>query len=272
MGWFLSGLLLVCTNADAQVVYGTVVVAESEVPVADAQVELLRRDGETVVSAMTNQHGIFFLLARSGGEYVVRVTRIGYESVRIEELVVGENEVVEVTLRAAPDAIPLDPIDVIARRPATGVHAFRVRAEERSPFGSFVTREQIEDRPNSRATEFLREIPGVRLAPVTDGMLATQNHIILLRAGTCIPTIYVDGLRVPEHQIDALDDMVTADMLEGVEAYPSAPPAGLESVTHCGSVAFWTRTSDGGRPWDGLRFASALGMFVAGLLLASTIK
>lgn len=276
LGWlYLAASLFFSANAHAQVVYGTVVIDGTTTAIANAQVDMTAADGSVVASAMTNLHGAFFLVARTGGSYTLRVTHVGYTPVSVEQVTIEDDQLLEVTLRAAQATIPLEPIEVVVRRPSTGVHGFRARMAENSAFGRFVSRAEIDSRPASMPTEFLRMIPGVRLIPVREETAATRGHRITLRAGTCSPTIYIDGLRVPDHQTDAIDDMLSADMLEGVEVYTTVTPPGLESVPgpdRCGSVAFWTRMHEGGKPWDGLRFASALGVFIAGLLLAATIQ
>jgi hypothetical protein len=79
---FLLVVLSVPPRAGAQTLVGRVVEEGRETPVTGALVSLVDRDGEPGPRTITDSLGQFVLTPRRDGEYVVEVTRLGYETTR----------------------------------------------------------------------------------------------------------------------------------------------------------------------------------------------
>jgi TonB family protein len=87
----------------------------------------------------------------------------------------------------------------------------------------------------------LREIPGVRIGPVTN-----QGRAIRLRGATCPPLVFVDGFPATAGEFDV--DMIDLVTVEGIEVYSgmaTVPPEflGPRDLDRCGVIAIWSRPS-----------------------------
>ncbi len=255
----------------AQVVQGVVRDVSNGAPIPAAEIVAVDARGRDVGRAVTDSLGLFRITVTSAGELGLRVSRIGYTTVDGSPLRVGNGEVVTVEVRMAVDAIPLDPLLVTARstRTASPLDGFRARAsgEGWGQFGEFLTREQIDRRARGPTSELLRAVPQitiVRIAP--PGQPFQERHLLFVTrhiTSGCQPTIYVDGVRVPQNVTATVDDYLDPDMLEGVEVYPSFPPPEFTGG-ECGTILFWKRPgggSDRGFGWK--RIAIGVGGLAA---------
>jgi TonB family protein len=87
----------------------------------------------------------------------------------------------------------------------------------------------------------LREIPGVRIGPVSN-----QGRAIRLRGATCPPLVFVDGFPATAGEFDV--DMIDLVTVEGIEVYSgmaTVPPEflGPRDLDRCGVIAIWSRPS-----------------------------
>lgn len=278
-------LLLIPVLGHAQTIHGVVVEEGTTDGIAAAEIELVDEDGEAVATARTNRAGTFLLQLRGSGTFTLRLTHISFTTVESDAFELRPQESLAVELRMAREAIPLEPLVVTARADARGVAGMHERMRRLAAEGRFVTREEIDRRPGSRVTEFLRGMPGVVLLPAGSGG-AQGNHITMRGLGfmtgvadrdigdvshsptdQCDPTIYVDGIVMP--QGEAVDIFLRPDMLEGVEVYTngSAAPAPLLPRSNCGVVAFWTR-ADG---MEGSNWVRRLAAWAGAMALVFTI-
>jgi len=155
----------------------------------------------------------------------------------------------ELTLPVSASPVALEPIVVSTRRRRLGpMRGFERRRASLS--GTFITREEIEDRRPFRFTDLLRTVPGARLVPARH-----LGYQVLLRGG-CVPVLVMDGLRIgadPE-----LDLFVQPADVEAVEIYHS-PNVPVEfGINTCGAIVVWTRrgepTGDRDSLWRRLLF------------------
>lgn len=252
----VAATLLLPAALAGQTIRGSVVEDGTRAPVVGAVVELV---GASAVRARSDSVGGFVLEAPRRGRYGLRVSHPSYTSAGDVALEVGRGETL-VELRLGRSAIPLEPL-VVATRGGARLSGFYERMKQPG-FGTFVGREEIELRMGTtRATDLLRNIAGVEIVPVkvgeSDRALAPgplqetiqTKSLITLRGGTgrCMPAIFVDGMAVSQFNDSGVDDILKPEMLEGVEVYTSAAgiPPQFANGSHCGAVAFWTR-SDGG--------------------------
>jgi hypothetical protein len=271
----LAGLVtLSASQGEAQVIRGTVLdaevrlaagVTETNIPIAQAEVELMTQEGGVGTRALTDSLGSFRLSAPRPGAYRLRVRHPAYLTYDGERIDVGPEEIVDVEIRLGRNVIPLEPLVVRARTNGTlaGFHERRTRGG----LATFLTREEIDARAAGRTTDLLRGLPGVRLDFVRWGVGPTIE--MQGGFGPCQPTIYVDGVKAPESAGSSLDDFLSPERIEGVEVYSSfsTVPAQYHSGM-CGVILFWTRRGDreGGEPWGWKRVLLGLGIAV-GLIL-----
>jgi hypothetical protein len=119
----------------------------------------------------------------------------------------------------------------------------------------------------SRATDYLRRTPGVRLERVSGGNLITISNPL----GDCTPLIFIDGLPFEQRGPDEVDDRLDPASLEGIEFYPGVTGLPMEFASAqsngCGVLAFWTR-DPGGRPLTWTKLFISVGA-IAAFALAS---
>lgn len=66
--------------AQERAVKGIVIDGDSKEPAYQATVRLLKSDSTFITGAVTNEHGAFAINAPSNGDYIVKITSIGYEA------------------------------------------------------------------------------------------------------------------------------------------------------------------------------------------------
>lgn len=253
----LAGLLFAPTVVQAQVIHGAVLDESTRAPIAGVLVELLASGGGVLATVQTNDSGTFFFRQQRSGTFSLRLTHLAYTTVATDTVSAGRDEMLALELQMAQAAIPLEPLLVTARGNVrlAGFHE-RMR---KGASGRFVTRSEIERRPAARATELLREMPGINLTRNRNG-----TNFITMRGsfGGCVPTIYVDGMEMRQFAESSVDDFLTSDTLEGIEVYTGAAsaPSPITPRDACGVVAFWSR-ADGYGKWGWRKLAAAAGAF-----------
>lgn len=233
--------------------------------VVGATVELLGTGERRNPAAITDSLGLFILVTPGPGTFGLRVTHPAYLASEAGGIEVGREETVSVEIRLGRNVIPLEPLVVTAR-----VHALLAGFHERRTGGgsaSFITRQEIETRGATRATDLLRGLPGVRLEFVRWG----EGPRIIMQGGfgSCEPTIFLDGIEVTRSSGvgSSMNDYITPDRIEGMEVYSSfsTVPAQFRAGM-CGVILVWTRQGarEGGEPWGWKRmmlgFALAVGL------------
>ena len=127
---------LMPTPVAAQVLTGTVVEAETAVPIQGATVILLSRSGEQLDGWLTDPAGRFEFRLPGAGSYLLRAERIGRASVLSEPIPVDRGVTVVYRLEAPVEAIILEGISVASSRrcevrPGPGVSTATVWDEAR---------------------------------------------------------------------------------------------------------------------------------------------
>lgn len=183
------------------------------------------------------------------GEHELEVAHMGYGTatgvVEVEET--GTTYQVEV--RLDQEAIAMEPLKVVTRRPTGGpLDEVRSRLEwmERLGLGRFMRREAIDRSGATRLSHLLQRFPGVRLHP--HPRRAGGYRVELTRSRgldeVCDARIYVDGLAYGLAGDEAVDDIVSPTAVEILEVYRSPAELPIEfggSEDRCGVVAVWTR-------------------------------
>jgi hypothetical protein len=233
----LALLLVAGSPAGAQTVSGRLLDGATGRPIASGTLALLNADSTVAASVATDTAGNFVLRAPSEGSYHLRGERLGYRTGVTPPLELESDDTLRVEFRLSVDAVELNPIKVMgySRRPSGPLGGFYDRARRRA-FGTFVTREDIEDRKPIQTTDLLRTMPGVQLTPSRFG-----RYNVLLRGG-CVPRVYLDGIPIRMAGL-TIDDLVHPNELEGIEVYRSSAevPGEFSTSGGCGAIALWTR-------------------------------
>lgn len=240
----LTALPLATRTHAQQLPAGLLVVVRedsTERPLPGVRVEVLGAEGATV----TDSTGMARALAVPPGPRLVRVRASGYQmETFFVEFMPGETVEVEMDLYPAP--YELDGITVTERMSSRTLRDAGFYQRQRSAFGTFITREDIDKRAPMRISDLLRNASGVTVVHCGSACRPSGYRIVSSRGNTglgaqCAMQIYVDGRHVSDGDIDAW----TVDSVEGIEVYNST--AGMPSEFNrpgavCGAVAVWTRT------------------------------
>lgn len=261
--------------AQAQVVRGRVLEADTRKPVPEARVMVRPVTDSSVLGALTAADGSFVVRLPRQGRYEIEVARLGYRPQREGPFEVSQGGVLDLEIILPVLPYTLDPVTVAAEVNSRMLQAVGFYDRKRADFGHFLTRDQIETRRASRPSDLLRAIPGVSIVP--DPRAPGRVRIQMrgthpAEGGPCAPRVFVDGLiairgdsrpprlpgtasqgdiedvfegdpRAPE---PSLDDIVSPEQIEAIEVYRSASqvPAqfgGAGPFTRCGVLVIWTR-------------------------------
>ncbi len=237
-----------------QEIRGRVVQDGTGAAMEGVELALLDDTGAELVRTASDGDGAFRLTVPIPGTYTLRATRLGFRTVEARSLAVRADEVVELLVRLAVDAIPLEPLTIVARatRADHRLTGFRERSSGAGvgAFGQFVTRREIDRRARMLTSDLLRPLRGISLVRIASGDFGPERNLIYLTHHSgrkCNPTIYVDGNRLPQTRLSTIDDYLSPNALEGVEVYSGIGPPQF-SGGECGLILFWTREPEARRP------------------------
>jgi hypothetical protein len=270
--------LLAPAGAAGQTIRGVVLEEETAIPIVTATVEV--RGAESTYTAVTNEAGWFQLHLSEPGQYVLQPSHLSYTATSADTVTAARHEIVTVVVRMGRAAIPLEPL-VVATRTFHPLKGFYDRMEQ-DKRGHFVRRDYIQRRLGLRPSRLVDMTPGIRVVGPSSVMGSSFTSTITMWGvgGRCAANVFLDGLPIPPG-ITSIDELTSADQLEGIEIYDSFAAApeifhsmfqlhGLDSegyMRQCGVVAFWSRRDMQYRPhW--VRWAA--GVALAGLLFLMT--
>jgi len=242
-----------------QSLHGRILVEGDTIGVDGAELALIDSTGTSLLRVQSDSLGMFRIPVPKAGNYEILATRLGFASVRAG-VEVGEREIVEVEFRMAEEAIPLDPIVVVARREIRRgtLDEFydRMDRNKQRGVGWFFTREDIERRENIRLPFFLFSAPGVFVQG------AGESVQMRSKGEYCAPVIVIDGYETNYRELQMMD-------LEGIEIYRGR----FEKVegyfpSDCGMIFLWRRP-DWGNPFSRGRVAMAGGLLALLIALGS---
>jgi hypothetical protein len=256
-----GALLLPSHPAQAQVIMGRVLVAGDTVGVDGANLTLVNARGQPLLRIQSDEDGNFRIPVPEPGRYEIQADRIGFTAIRSGFFGV-DREILEIELRMAQTAIPVEPINVVARREIRSgtLSEYYNRMEENraAGIGYFVTKDDIERQAAVNASSLLRGVPSMEVIPSGE----FENEIWMRKGGgRCRPEIYLDGLPFRMLETTDFDALINSMDLEGIEIYNVGHMervAGYE-VNNCGAILLW-RKEDWGHPFSFKRVAIALGL------------
>jgi hypothetical protein len=212
-----------------------VVVDSAGRPIVDVDVSIAAARQLT----RTDSAGAFQFVGLPVDSVSILVRRLGYKPLKLVAVPGDSGAALRVVL--VRDPTMLEGVEVSARlaRKRSGIEDFyRRRARG---IGTYFTRDDFVERHSQRASDLLREVPGLRFVSIPGGMGIRFNSSAIIRRD-CTPMLWLDGQRAPGLEIDD----VPASDIEGLELYngPSTTPVQFSqysSTSTCGTVVIWTR-------------------------------
>jgi hypothetical protein len=228
-------ILFLASPATPQAVAGRTIDAGTGEPVDGVVVALLDTLDVTHGSVLSDSAGEFILAAPEPGMYRLWATRIGYQSVRTQPILVRDEETAQVHLRLAVSALELEPLVVVGRRRENllerDLREFRERVDYygRSNLGDqrIFTREDFEGRDALTVTDWVRQSSPARWSRFSN---------------RCMPRVFLDGrLLAGDFRYELL--YLSVERVEGMEFYTGFGPTNSRFVdpSSCGVVLIWTR-------------------------------
>lgn len=215
---------------------GVVLNAEDGTPLPSADVTLLGLD----LARRAGDDGRFDFGTLEPGSYIVQARFLGFQpyTIRAE---LADSSTLELTIRLKRKVVELEEQVVTAAEQKRG--RFYERMQESRGFGTFVTREQIEQRNTPFTCDLLRGRVGMRVIQTgsTCNIRFSRAQGSSLQNADCAPGFYLDGAR---SDITILENnALPTTTIEGIEIYRSSAEAPMElnQGNTCGIIALWTR-------------------------------
>lgn len=242
----LALALLLPALAAAQQVRGVVVEDSTFRPIADVRIELIGADGTVRATTFSAGTGWFELPSTSGGQFLVRASHQAYTVVDSLTVEFAAQEAITIVLRLSGGPIPIAPV-VVKVAPRDLLSGYRERARK-GAFGRFITRADIDKLGGYNLSHVLRFTPEVRIERVRNGPFTSDGVFMRSFGELCMPAVYLDGVAVPPGQIIDINDLLSAEEVEGIEVYRSALSAPMEfrlpafgADMSCGVIVVWSR-------------------------------
>jgi hypothetical protein len=269
--WLAALLCPPGAELPAQVVLGRVIEDGAAQPIKHAALELLDDRAQVVARVTVDSLGVFRIRSWHPGKYRLKTQALGYTTVSSEILELATGDLLEITIKLAPNAVPVEPIVIKARARASltdiAMRGYYDRrdAGQRMGLGRFFDRGAVAQR-GKKLTDVLATIPGVRVLRVQNcpvpvismaGNSASRLEDLqtdqLVRIGAlaaackpasvCLANVYVDGVQMAFDETISIDQTVPMEWIEAIEVYRRASeiPAEFLARATCGVVAVWTR-------------------------------
>ncbi|MGH7482012.1 MAG: carboxypeptidase regulatory-like domain-containing protein [Longimicrobiales bacterium] len=216
-------------------VHGQVTEAATGQPVLEALV-ILRGTGHR---ALTDRDGRFDFEEVEAGSYLLEVEHIAYLT-RADTIVVrpGNDVVIGITLAAS--AIPLRPIEVVARPRKLVLVGFFDRMSR--GIGTYFTREDVEASRVQRISDLLSRVPGLRRSMSSDGRSQISMRGVKSITQRCDTQYFIDGVQADIGPLGV--DVVPARDIAGIEIYRGSSELPIQfdvGRAGCGAILIWTR-------------------------------
>jgi hypothetical protein len=215
----------------ARVTVSGVVTDDGNVPIASAELTLVRVDeGNRLLR--TGNDGRFSFDGVSAGPVSLTARRLGYHARTFRlEINSGVNPT---PLALILHSVASDVAPVFIEGADSRLDAFYIHKRQ-SNFGRFIEVAEIERRGPVYLSELFRTIPGASVKP------SGRGNVIRLRG--CQPMIWLDGMRVPNAE---LDDIASPMDIGGIEIYTSWSALPGEYMDRdgagCGAIVVWTKS------------------------------
>ena len=216
--------------------------AQSGLPIEGVEVG----DMLSKAAALTTSTGTVALSFLPDGETLLRIRKIGYQSVTIPVAISpADTTPLTILMKTAVQTLPtVVTNDVAPRHLSPGLNAFEERRKSNAG-GYFVGEDVLRKNDTKRMTTIVRTLPGLNVTCASYGMRAgqcwaTSTRLARISGGGCKMQTYLDGIIIDDDDLEKM----RVDQFAGVEYYPggaSVPPLYNKTGSHCGTLLLWTR-------------------------------
>ncbi len=201
----------------------------------------------TGAKVVTGGNGRFRMMQVPAGQYLLVVRRIGFApSSGIIEVPAGDT--VRLSYALVRSAMMLDTMRIRTQRVSLRMLEFEARRKLGT--GQFVTQDMLERRGSMYAKDFLRNLSGIIVSPLSGDQFAGTvalskregGSVFGDGAGACAMQVLLDGIILPRNF--NLDLLPPPKQIAGIEVYSGAatvPPQFGGADRRCGVIAVWTR-------------------------------
>jgi hypothetical protein len=204
-------------------------------PLANASIDVAR--SSTV--ARTDSAGRFEMSLAPVGTQRVDVRHLGFAATsRVVDFVAGRAQFADVTLVSVKQL--MDTVRIVAER-VYDVDSNGFQKRRKTGVGHYFGPEDVERLHVLHTSDLLYRVPSVRIrGEGLDRIVVMRNFFI---NGECVPTVFIDGVRLSEMDVTDIDAWVPPEDLAGLEVYNSPERAPMEFTTleGCGALVLWTR-------------------------------
>jgi hypothetical protein len=200
----------------------------------------LRSSESSVLLARTGEDGGFRIPSMPVGSSSIALRRLGFAPAVIDvRLRANQIDSLVISMVMLPTNLPevaaVDEHEALSRRVLA-----RFWERRKSGFGSFMTRDEIENRHAPDFAELVRTIPGVRI--LTRNGRPTIRFTRSMTVRDCPPQYVLNGVRMENGSPDefAPDDVEALEIYTGISTLPIEFQPRMNSYT-CGAVVIWTR-------------------------------
>lgn len=159
-----------------------------------------------------------------------------------------DRRAVNVIPGAVPVTVKLSTLQTVLETiKVTGVRTSYERSgftdRRRTGAGKYLTADDVAKKGAIATSDIFKTIPGLYLEPDS----SSGEPQILMRGpfGKCSPTIFVDGMLIPDFSADGIDDYLSPKEVSAVEIYSEAsvPPQfkNFTKMDVCGSIVIWRK-------------------------------
>ena len=208
------------------------VVDEAGSPVPFADIRLVAFDGSRLGS-QTDRVGHFIFTSVPDGLAEVEIRRLGFRRVTRRVRVPAQDLTDSSRIVLAAVAAELEGIEVSGGERDGLLAGFYARQKSNN-FGHYLDRAAIEATHAQRPSESLRAVPGVRLLP-------SPRMGNLVRFRNCRPTIWLDGIRLVDAELDEVSSMDDVAAIEIYKSLAGLPQQFIDRTNPCGGILLWTR-------------------------------
>jgi hypothetical protein len=214
-----------------------IVVSQYDKPLIGARVEA----PVTGVFNLSKADGTFSIDSVPTGTQLIYVRQLGFEPVSVQ-VNVSSRFPAEVRVTLGPITNILDPVLVTARRDyRLDTQGFFKR--QRSGWGTFITRDEIERRRPQFITDLLTNVPGLYVVRTSSGTMLQSDRVRHVGgAGGDCARLWVDGTEWRAVMPGDLDAFVSARDVAAIEVYrPGTTPAQFAGIDDCVTLVVWTQ-------------------------------
>jgi len=174
------------------------------------------------------------------GTQLIVVRQVGFQPISLTVNVTAR-EPTDMKVALGPTANIMDPVLITARR-NTALEKQGFFRRQRSGWGTYITREDVDKRQPMFVTDLLTNVSGVRVVRTARGTIVRSagNTSLAGGSGGCT-RLWVDGAQWGTVMPGDIDTAVGPNELAGVEVYrPGDVPPQFAGFGQCLTIVVWT--------------------------------